>query len=321
MVWRRQVRIWHHVGNAPTTTSITLCTLERFPLFIPSLRLRLNKPRNINRGASVKLASLCDSFLSSIPPISMASGDTDSFSDKVEENFHHHNNSDSDSYSDSDDDHNKRPPPKTTGSTNVYRLFGRDQPVHKVLGGGKPADILLWRSRRSTGIVLGAGTAFWIFFELMQYHLITFICHLLIVSLAALFLWSNASVFIHKSPLHIPHVALPEECVHQVASALTIEINRAFVVVREIGTGKDLKKFLSVIAVLWVISVIGSWFNFMTLFYLFFVSLFTLPLLYEKYEDQVDALGEKAMIEIKKQYAVFDAKVLSQIPIAGFKKD
>ncbi|KAG4395117.1 hypothetical protein GLYMA_20G163700v4 [Glycine max] len=249
----------------------------------------------------------------------MASGDTDSFSDKVEENFHHHHNSDSDSYSDSDDDHNKRPPPKTTGSTNVYRLFGRDQPVHKVLGGGKPADILLWRSRRSTGIVLGAGTAFWIFFELMQYHLITFICHLLIVSLAALFLWSNASVFIHKSPLHIPHVALPEECVHQVASALTIEINRAFVVVREIGTGKDLKKFLSVIAVLWVISVIGSWFNFMTLFYLFFVSLFTLPLLYEKYEDQVDALGEKAMIEIKKQYAVFDAKVLSQIPIAGWR--
>ena len=52
-----------------------------------------------------------------------------------------------------------------------------------------------------------------------------------------------------------------------------------------------------------------------------FVSLFTLPLVYEKYEDQVDALAEKAMIEIKKQYAVLDAKVLSQIPIAGFKKD
>lgn len=43
--------------------------------------------------------------------------------------------------------------------------------------------------------------------------------------------------------------------------------------------------------------------------------------MYEKNEDQVDALAEKAMIEIKKQYAVLDAKVLSQIPIAGFKKD
>lgn len=51
------------------------------------------------------------------------------------------------------------------------------------------------------------------------------------------------------------------------------------------------------------------------------MSLFTMPLFYERYEDQVDAFAEKAMIEIKKQYAVFDAKVLSQIPIVGLKKD
>jgi hypothetical protein len=38
------------------------------------------------------------------------------------------------------------------------------------------------------------------------------------------------------------------------------------------------------------------------------------PVLYEKYEDQVDPLAEKALAEIKKQYAVFDAKVLSKIP-------
>lgn len=37
-------------------------------------------------------------------------------------------------------------------------------------------------------------------------------------------------------------------------------------------------------------------------------------MLYEKYEDQVDAFSEKAMIELKKQYAVFDEKVLSKIP-------
>jgi len=44
------------------------------------------------------------------------------------------------------------------------------------------------------------------------------------------------------------------------------------------------------------------------------VLLHTVPVLYEKYEDQVDAFAEKVMIEIKKQYAVFDAKVLSKIP-------
>lgn len=93
----------------------------------------------------------------------------------------------------------------------------------------------------------------------------------------------------------------------------------------------------------------GSWFNFLTLLYIgkklslwipfpnlysfsfsdilhciyFFLSneyvtgvivLFTVPLFYEKYDDKVDAFAEKAMAEIKKQYVVFDAKVLSKIP-------
>ncbi|KAI8004068.1 Reticulon-like protein B2 [Camellia lanceoleosa] len=49
-------------------------------------------------------------------------------------------------------------------------------------------------------------------------------------------------------------------------------------------------------------------------FFLAFILLHTVPVLYEKYEDQVDSFSEKAMIEIKKLYAVFDAKVLSKIP-------
>lgn len=44
------------------------------------------------------------------------------------------------------------------------------------------------------------------------------------------------------------------------------------------------------------------------------VGLFTVPIFYEKYEDKVDFYAEKALAELKKQYAVFDAKVLSKIP-------
>ncbi|CAJ2629943.1 reticulon-like protein B1-like [Trifolium pratense] len=250
--------------------------------------------------------------------------ETESFVDKIEEKFHD-NNSGSDSYSDSDDDrnniHSKKPPLPASKVNSVYRLLGRDRPVHMVLGGGKPADILLWRNKKLTGMALGAGTALWVFFELMEYHLITLICHLLILSLGALFLWTNASVFIHKSPMQIPNISIPQESIIEAVTVLRIELNRGFTIFREIGTGRDIRKFLTVVGVLWVISVIGSWFNFLTLFYLFYLSLFTLPLVYEKNEDQVDALAEKAMIEIKKQYAVLDAKVLSQIPIAGLKKD
>ncbi|XP_056160330.1 reticulon-like protein B4 isoform X4 [Syzygium oleosum] len=213
----------------------------------------------------------------------------------------------SSSSSDSDDD---KPPTVGSVKSRVWRLFGREVPVHKVLGGGKPADIFLWRDKKVSAGVLGVATAIWILFELMEYHLITLVCHILILSLAIIFLWANASIFITKSPPNIPEVRLPEKCVLEVASALRFEANRGLALLREIASGRELKKFLAFIAGLWVVSLVGSWFNFVTLFYITFVLLHTVPVFYEKYEDQVDSFAEKTMAEIKKQYAVLDEKVL-----------
>ncbi|XP_031380280.1 reticulon-like protein B4 [Punica granatum] len=231
-----------------------------------------------------------------------------SLMEKVSEMIHNHDGSSS---SDSDDD---KPSAVDTMKSKVYRLFGREKPVHKVLGGGKPADIFLWRDKKISGTVIGAATAIWILFELLEYHLIALVCHIAIVALAVLFVWSNATNFIHKSAPHIPDVVIPEKCVLEVVSALRFEINRGLAILREIASGRNVKQFLAVVVGLWVVSVVGSWFNFVTLFYIIFVLLHTVPVLYEKFEDQVDAFGEKAMIEIKKQYAVFDEKVLSKIP-------
>ncbi|KAL6982054.1 hypothetical protein U1Q18_023671 [Sarracenia purpurea var. burkii] len=122
---------------------------------------------------------------------------------------------------------------------------------------------------------------------------ITFLCHILILSLAILLLWSNATRFINKSPPRIPDVHLPDKPFLQVASALRIEINRVLAILRDIASGRDLKKFLG-------------------LSYCYIRCL--MPVLYERYEEQVDSFAEKAMIEFKKQYVVFDAKVLSKIP-------
>lgn len=196
----------------------------------------------------------------------------------------------------------------------IYRLFGREKPVHKVFGGGKPADIFLWRDKKVTGGVLGVATAIWVLFELLEYHLLTLVCHILILGLAIVFLWSNASTFINKSPPKIPEVVLPQDIVLGVASAFRTEINTAFALLRDVASGRDLKKFLAVIAGLWIVSILGSCFNSLTLFYISFVLLHTVPVLYEKYEDKVDAFAEKAEAEFKKQYAVFNVKVLSKIP-------
>ncbi|MBA0646215.1 hypothetical protein Goklo_014196, partial [Gossypium klotzschianum] len=206
----------------------------------------------------------------------------ESMMEKISEKIHGH---DSSSSSDSDSDHEKPASPSSV-KAKIYRLFGRERPVHHVLGGGKSADVFLWRNKKISAGVLGGATAIWVLFE---------------------------------SPPRIPEIHLPEEPFLQVASALAIELNQGLKLLRDIASGRNLKEFLMVIAAFWVLSIVGSWCNFLTLFYICFVLLHTVPVLYEKYEDKVDPFAEKAAIEIKKQYAVFDAKVLSKIPMGPLK--
>ncbi|KAI3800556.1 hypothetical protein L1987_28647 [Smallanthus sonchifolius] len=255
----------------------------------------------------------------------------DSLVEKITEKIHRDDSSSSsDSESvkktkyDDDDDDVKKHHESSSLKSKSYRLFGREKPVHQVFGGGKPADVFLWRNKKISASVLVGATVLWVLFELLEYHLVTLVCHILILVFAVLFLWSTVSKIINKSPPSIPEVRIPEDTLLQFTSALRIEINHFLQMLRDIASGRDLKKFLAVVAGLWMLSVVGSWCNFLTLFYMSFVVLHTIPALYEKYEDEVDAFVEKAMMELKKQYAVFDDKVVSKIPrgpLKGKNKD
>ncbi|KAJ4752482.1 Reticulon-like protein [Rhynchospora pubera] len=234
----------------------------------------------------------------------------ESILDKIKEKIHDDSSSSSSSDEESEKPKPSDPPPKPK----IWRIFGRQEPVHKVLGGGKPADLLLWKDKKLSAGILGSVTAIWLLFEVLGYHLLTFICHALILCLAVLFVWSNASAFINKSPPRIPEVSIPEDLIVKIALSIRYEINRGFRSLREIATGHSLQKFLIVIGCFWVMSIIGSSCSFLTLVYVDFLMMFTIPYLYDKYEDKVDPLAEKATIELKKHYATFDEKVLSKIP-------
>ncbi|XP_050219548.1 reticulon-like protein B5 [Mercurialis annua] len=206
-------------------------------------------------------------------------------------------------------------------SARKNRLFGRQKPLHLVLGGGKSADIILWRNKQSSGCVFGAATVIWLLFECAAYTLLTFLCHSLILSFSLLFLWSNLASFLNMSPPEFPKITVPEELLVTVLLWVRGEINRAFTTFRDVASGKDLKKFLLVISFLWIISVVSSWCNFLTLFYLVFLMMLTVPIMYEKNEDDVDTYAEKAWMEMSKQYAVLDEKVIQKIPVINSHRD
>lgn len=61
---------------------------------------------------------------------------TETLMEKIAEKIHGH---DSSSSSDSESDNEKSA--ASSVKAKIYRIFGREQPVHKVLGGGKRMDI------------------------------------------------------------------------------------------------------------------------------------------------------------------------------------
>lgn len=61
----------------------------------------------------------------------------ESLMEKIAEKIHHH-----DSSSSSESEYEKPDSPSAV-KAKIYRLFGREKPVHKVLGGGKCTDLPL----------------------------------------------------------------------------------------------------------------------------------------------------------------------------------
>ncbi|KAL3818005.1 hypothetical protein ACJIZ3_003910 [Penstemon smallii] len=223
------------------------------------------------------------------------------------ENIADHSSSSS---SDSEDEESST----TSFRSKVYGLIGEKKTVHTLLGGGKPADVFLWKDKKISALVFGGATTLWILFYVLDYNLLTLLSQGLIIGLTILFLWSNAASFIKKSPPQIPEINITQETVLEFPFTLRIAINYVFATLRDIASGKDLKKFLSTIAGLWVLSIVGSCCDLLTLMYTITVLVFTMPFVYEKYEDQVDSFAKKALDGLEKQYAVFDSNVLSKIP-------
>eukprot|EP01018_Ginkgo_biloba_P000768 Gb_40791 [translate_table: standard] len=219
-----------------------------------------------------------------------------------------------------------------------YRLFNRQRPLHKIIGGGKgnlkyfmiasysvcmllfedwpftiAADVVLWKRRSISIGVLIAATAVWLLFERSGYTLLSLVSNVLLLLIAILFLWANAAALLNRSPPPLPELELSEEMVNSSAASILSKINSALAMAHDIALGKDFKLFLKVVVCLWLLSIVGGWFNFLTLVYISILASFTIPALYNKYEDHVDRYAEILEKVFRKHYKKFDEKVISKV--------
>ncbi|XP_044501793.1 reticulon-like protein B8 [Mangifera indica] len=209
-------------------------------------------------------------------------------------------------------------------NTRLRRLFGRQKPVYHLLGGGKSADVLLWRNKKISASTLSGATAIWVLFEWLNYHFLTLLFVALVLGMLIQFLWLNVSGLFNRSPSKVPRLVLPSELFVNIGVSVGNLVNQALRFLQDVSCGGNLKQFLVVVASLWFAALIGSWFNFLTVLYAGFVAAHTLPVLYEKYEDQVDSSVYNVFGQFQNQYQKLDAGFLSKIPkgkLSGKKLD
>ncbi|ONI17796.1 hypothetical protein PRUPE_3G179500 [Prunus persica] len=135
-------------------------------------------------------------------------------------------------------------------TSKLNRLFGRQKPVHHLLGGGKSADVLLWRNKKISASVLTGATVTWVLFEWLNYHFLTLVGFALVLLMLAQFLWSNFSGIISRSPSEVPRLVVPDQLFVNIAISIGHEINRALEFIQDVALGGNLKQFLMVLLLL-----------------------------------------------------------------------
>ncbi|KVI03344.1 Reticulon [Cynara cardunculus var. scolymus] len=158
-------------------------------------------------------------------------------------------------------------------------LFNRQTSVHQILGGGRLADLILWRHKNVTMGILMITLVSWVMFERSNYTLLSYVSNVLLLLLIILFLWAKSAQI----------------------------LNRLLTISHDIALGKDPKMFVKVAVYLVLISVIGS----LTDLRVFLV--LTVPALYERYEEHVDSVILKGNMKLKQLYNRYDEECIKKV--------
>ncbi|XP_073060780.1 reticulon-like protein B8 [Primulina eburnea] len=204
-------------------------------------------------------------------------------------------------------------------SSEFNRLFGRQKPVHHLLGGGKSADVLLWRDKKISVSCLTGATIVWVLFEWLNYNFLTLSSLAIVIGIVAQFVWKTASGILNRSPSEVPRLVLPEQVFINVGKLVGGEVNRGLNFLQDVACGGNMKKFLVVVLSLLAVAIIGSWCNLLTVIYIGFVAAHTLPVLYERYENEVDSFVSNVLDQFQHNYRKLDTRVLSRIPTGKFR--
>eukprot|EP01104_Vermistella_antarctica_P020364 TRINITY_DN8692_c0_g1_i1.p1 TRINITY_DN8692_c0_g1~~TRINITY_DN8692_c0_g1_i1.p1 ORF type:complete len:253 (-),score=88.21 TRINITY_DN8692_c0_g1_i1:177-902(-) len=185
----------------------------------------------------------------------------------------------------------------------------------------KIVNILHWRDKIETGLIFGMINFFLFLITVGGYTVITLVSYLFLSFLLLSGLLVNGSMLkatFTKKPVVNPLVArfgdkkfrISTEFAKEVAEVKVIGVNALIDCLTDAFYCRNNVKSLKIAGLLYVVSVVGSWFSALTLIYVGVLFAFVWPKLYEVKQKEIDQVFGL----INAQVAKYSQLVLSKLP-------
>ncbi|XP_044285646.1 reticulon-4 isoform X1 [Varanus komodoensis] len=178
-------------------------------------------------------------------------------------------------------------------------------------------DLLYWRDIKKTGVVFGA--SLFLLLSLTVFSIVSVVAYIALALLSVTIsfrIYKGVIQAIQKSDEGHPFrdyldkdVAVSEELVQKYSHVVLGRINSTVKELRRLFLVDDLVDSLKFAVLMWVFTYVGALFNGLTLLILALISLFSIPVIYEKHQAQIDHYVGLVNKNVKDAVAKVQAKI------------
>ncbi|XP_027243745.1 reticulon-4 isoform X3 [Cricetulus griseus] len=178
-------------------------------------------------------------------------------------------------------------------------------------------DLLYWRDIKKTGVVFGASLFLLLSLTVFSIVSVTAYIALALLSVTISFrIYKGVIQAIQKSDEGHPfraylesEVTVSEELVQKYSNSALGHVNSTIKELRRLFLVDDLVDSLKFAVLMWVFTYVGALFNGLTLLILALISLFSIPVIYERHQVQIDHYLGLANKSVKEAMAKIQAKI------------
>ncbi|XP_075269739.1 reticulon-4 isoform X4 [Opisthocomus hoazin] len=183
--------------------------------------------------------------------------------------------------------------------------------------GSAVVDLLYWRDIKKTGVVFGASLFLLLSLTVFSIVSVTAYIALALLSVTISFrIYKGVIQAIQKSDEGHPFraylesdVAVSEELIQKYSNVVLGHINGTVKELRRLFLVDDLVDSLKFAVLMWVFTYVGALFNGLTLLILALISLFSVPVIYERHQAQIDHYLGLVNKNVKDAIAKIQAKI------------